>query len=579
MEHERLFATPEELFAAFAEQMEDWIEGTPATLMQEMDKQFLLAWVDLATQAFQDPSRWADMVTRYPVDQARLWLEVWSGGPRTHEFESAQRRGDRRFSAEEWQANSVFNYLKGSYLLASNWLMQLADATHFDSKDKQRLLFYVKQFVDGMSPSNFVATNPEVITLALETHGRSLLDGLQNLLADMKKGHISMTDESAFTLGENLATTPGAVIYENSLMQVIQYQPTTRTVWKRPLLIIPPFINKFYILDLQPENSFVKYALDQGNAVFLISWVNPDAEQRNITWDDYIESGVFTAIKVIKKITAAKRVNALGWCVGGTLLASVLAVMHARKRRTIASATFFTTLLDFSEPGELGVFIDKTVLDQRQKKLERTGVFPGKDLALVFSLLRANDLIWSYVVNNYLKGKSPPPFDVLYWNSDPTNLPANLYVSYVRDMYLENKLVEPEALTMCGQAIDLRKVTTPSYFLSTINDHIAPWGATAEAIDLFSGPVEFVLGASGHIVGVINPPAKHKRSYWINGQRGRGPQHWLDTAISQPGSWWPHWSNWLKQFTGKGREAQKKLGNKDYPVIEAAPGRYVMKRS
>ncbi len=456
--------------------------------------------------------------------------------------------------------------------------MQLADTTRLDAQNKQRLKFYVRQFIDAMSPSNFIATNPEVIKLAVETQGQSLIDGLHNLLADVKKGHISMTDESAFKLGENLAVTPGAVIYENELMQLIQYQPTTTKVFKRPLLVVPPFINKFYILDLQPENSFVKYALDQGHAVFLISWINPGPEQRHATWDDYVQSGVFTAIKVVRKIMEAKKVNAVAWCVGGTLLASALAVMHARKTRPIASATFLTTLLDFSQPGELGVFIDDTVVKERERQLQQTGIFAGRDLALVFSLLRANDLIWSYVVNNYLKGKTPPPFDILYWNSDPTNLPANLYISYVRNMYLENKLVQANALTICGKAIDLRKIKTPSYFLSTIDDHIAPWRATAKTIDLFAGPVEFVLGASGHIAGVINPPAKNRRSYWTAGQRGKGPEHWLNTAVSKPGSWWPHWSHWIRQFSGKPRQACQDLGNAKYSMIEPAPGRYVKKR-
>jgi polyhydroxyalkanoate synthase len=578
MESQRLFESPHELFAAYSDVLSEWLEGAPATVMQEMTTQFMRAWVDLATQSFQHPSQWADMATRYSTDQMKLWLNVW-GGAAAPEPGTTGEHGDRRFAGEQWQANPVFDYVKSSYLLASNWLTRLADATHLDAHDKQRLQFYVRQFIDAMSPSNFAATNPEVISSAVETQGQSLLDGLQNLLADIKKGHISMTDESAFKLGENLATTPGAVIFENKLMQLIQYQPTTGEVWERPLLIIPPFINKFYILDLQPENSFVKYALDQGNAVFLISWVNPGPELRDVIWDDYIESGVFTAIKVIEETTGAAKVNALGWCVGGTLLASVLAVMQARSRLPIASATFFTTLLDFSEPGELGVFVDDTVIEQRQRKLEQTGILHGSDLAFVFSLLRANDLIWSYVVNNYLQGKSPPPFDVLYWNSDPTNLPANLYISYVRDMYLENKLIEPNALTMCGTGIDLRSIKTPSFFLSTIKDHIAPWRATAKTIDLFSGPVEFVLGGSGHIVGVINPPARHKRNYWINGERGAGPEHWLDTAESKPGSWWPHWSTWLKQFTGARKEAPKTLGSTEHPVIEPAPGRYVMKRA
>lgn len=572
------FENPQDLFKAYSEQMSQWFEGMPATVMQEMGKQFMLAWADLAAQSFQHPNQWAEMVARYPLDQMKLWLALWGVGTPAHEPTTPRAQGERRFSGKEWRENPVFDYLKQSYLLASNWLMQLAEATQLDAQNKQRLKFYVRQFVEAMSPSNFMATNPEVIKLALETQGQSLLDGLRNLLTDMHKGHISMTDESAFKLGENLAATPGAVIYENELMQVIQYQPTSDQAWERALLIIPPFINKFYILDLQAENSFVKYALDEGHAVFLISWVNPGPEHRDTTWDDYIESGVFTAIKVIQEITAANKVNTVAWCVGGTLLASALAVMHARRARAIASATLFTTLLDFSEPGELGVFIDEDVVDQREKQLERTGILSGKDLALVFSLLRANDLIWSYVVNNYLKGKNPPPFDVLYWNSDPTNLPANLYITYIRNMYLENKLVEPNALTMCGKAIDLRKIKTPCYFLSTIDDHIAPWRATAKTIDLFSGPVEFVLGASGHIVGVINPPAKHKRSYWIDGEQGKGPEHWLNTAKSVPGSWWPHWGNWLKPFAGKRKAAPKELGNAKYPIIEPAPGRYVMKR-
>jgi polyhydroxyalkanoate synthase len=349
-------------------------------------------------------------------------------------------------------------------------------------------------------------------------------------------------------------------------------------VWQRPLLVIPPFINKFYILDLQPENSFVKYALDEGHMVFLISWVNPGPEQRNAVWDDYMESGIFTALNAIDQISGCKEVNAVAWCVGGTLLASTLAVLHERSSGAISSATFLTTLLDFSEPGELGVFIDDAMLKQREKKLEQAGVLSGQDLALVFSLLRANDLIWSYVVNNYLKGKSPAPFDILYWNSDPTNLPANLYMTYIREMYLENKLIQPNALTMCGNAIDLSKVTTPGYFFSTIDDHIAPWRATYKTIDLFAGRTEFVLGASGHIAGVINPPAKNKRCFWTDGQRGHGAEHWRDTAVCKSGSWWPHWSSWLEKSAGERREAPEQLGNENFSIIEPAPGRYVMKR-
>ena len=563
----------------FSERTKNWLEGIPASLLLEMNKQLTSAWADLATQAAEHPGRWFESVAGYQLDQMNLWWDVCLGrtpGPRS----TPQGRADRRFAATEWQQYLVANYLKHSYLLTSSWLMKLADTTRLDGQDKQRLLFYLRQFIDAMSPSNFLATNPEVIKLAIETQGQSLFDGMQNLLADVKKGRISMTDESAFKLGENLAVTPGAVIYQNELIQLIQYQPTTSEVYKRPLLVVPPFINKFYILDLQPENSFVQYALDQGHAVFLISWRNPGPEQRHATWDDYLDNGVFRAIKTVKKIMGVKKINAVSWCVGGTLLATALAVLRARKKdRTITSATFFTTLLDFSEPGELGVFIDDTVINEREQRLQQTGLLPGKDLALVFSLLRANDLIWSYVVNNYLKGKTPSPFDILYWNSDPTNLPANLYISYVRNMYLENKLIEPAGLTMCGEPIDLRTITTPSFFLSTIDDHIAPWRATAKTIELFSGPVEFVLGASGHIAGVINPPAKNRRSYWIDGERGKSPDHWLDTAVSKSGSWWPHWSNWLKQFAGKPRPAPRQLGNDKYQIIEPAPGSYVQKRA
>jgi polyhydroxyalkanoate synthase len=457
-------------------------------------------------------------------------------------------------------------------------LNECAEASHLDQENRKKLKFYTRFFADAMSPTNFAATNPEVIQLALESKGQSLVDGLQNLMQDLEKGRISMTDEMAFKLGSNLATTPGAVIFENEIMQLIQYKPGTDKVAQRPLLVVPPFINKFYILDLQPQNSFVKYAVDQGNTVFIISWVNPDRQQSKLTWDDYLESGLFSALDIAKKISLAEQVNTVAWCVGGTLLASGLAVLQARKDETVASATFFTSLLDFSEPGEIGVFVDEAQVAQREAQLEHTGMLNGKDLAMVFSMLRANDLIWSYVVNNYLKGKTPPPFDILYWNSDPTNLPANMYISYVQNMYLENKLVQPGALKMCGESVDLSQVTTPGYFLSTIEDHIAPWTATFKTIDLFSGPVKFVLGASGHIAGVINPPAKNRRNYWVDGETGKGAGHWLNTATSHPGSWWPNWIEWLAQYRGNEIDAPQLPGNKDYPELEPAPGRYVMKR-
>ncbi|MCP5406825.1 MAG: class I poly(R)-hydroxyalkanoic acid synthase [Chromatiaceae bacterium] len=579
MAKQELFKSPQELFSAYFKRFDDLIEGQPAAVLQEMSKEFMRAWNDLAVQTVQHPQEWMDTLFRYQRDQMSLWLRLFTApGSEPAAPLVLPGPGDRRFAGREWRENPVFDYLKQSYLLASNMLTGLADASHLDQENKKKLKFYTRFFADALSPSNFAATNPEVIQHAIDTKGQSLVDGLQHLMEDMEKGRISMTDEAAFKLGTNLATTAGAVIYENDIMQLIQYNATTEKVAERPLLVIPPFINKFYILDLQPENSFVKYAADQGNTVFIISWINPDKEQSELTWDDYLESGLFTALNIVKRISDSDRVNTVAWCVGGTLLASGLAVLQARADETVSSATFFTSLLDFSEPGEIGVFVDEVQVAQREAQLEHTGMLNGKDLAMVFSMLRANDLIWSYVVNNYLKGKTPPPFDILYWNSDPTNLPASMYISYVHNMYLENKLVEPGGLTMCGESIDLSRVVTPSYFLSTIEDHIAPWTATFKTIDLFAGPVEFVLGASGHIAGVINPPAKKKRNYWVDGERGKGAAHWQETASSHPGSWWPHWTEWLAQYQGGSKQAPKSPGNNDYRKLEPAPGRYVTKR-
>jgi polyhydroxyalkanoate synthase len=349
-------------------------------------------------------------------------------------------------------------------------------------------------------------------------------------------------------------------------------------VSERPLLIVPPCINKYYILDLQPSNSFVKYAVEQGNTVFVISWLNPENEQSEFAWDDYINLGVIKAIEVAKAISNSQQVNTCSWCVGGTILATALAVLAQNEDNSVASATYFTTMLDFSEPGELGVFIDEAQIARRESQLKFVGILSGKDLAVTFSMLRANDLIWSYVVNNYLKGQTPSPFDILYWNSDPTNLPAKMYSYYIRNMYLENKLIQPNALTMCGVPLNLGKIKVPSYFLSTIDDHIAPWMTTFASTELFGGPVEFVLGASGHIAGVINPANKNKRNYWINGEIGKGASHWLETAQSQPGSWWTNWSEWLRKQGSTQVAAPTVLGNVQYSAIEPAPGRYVKKR-
>lgn len=570
------YTNPQELFQAFSKAGNEFLESFATAQGQEMLKEFNKAWGAWSEQSSHDPKAWMDMVNHYQQEQINLWMKML-GVSKSEEADA--KSGDRRFAAKEWQENPVFDYLKQSYLMASKLLGDMAEQAHLDEENKKKLRFYTQYFIDAMSPTNFAATNPEVLKQAVETRGQSLIDGLKNLLQDMEKGRISMTDEAAFQLGKNLAVTPGAVVYENDLMQIIQYKPTTETVSDRPVLIVPPCINKFYILDLQEQNSFVKYCVDQGNTVFIISWANPDAKQSEYAWDDYISMGVLKAFDVVKDITGAKKINAVSWCVGGTILATALAVLHSqRKQAIIGSATFFTTMLDFADPGEIGVFIDEAQVTQRETMLKHTGVLSGRDLATAFSMLRANDLIWSYVVNNYLKGQTPAPFDILYWNSDPTNLPARMYSFYLRNMYMENNLIKPNKLTLCDTPIDLSKIKTPTYFLSTIDDHIAPWKTTFTGTEVLSGQIEFVLGASGHIAGVINPAAKNKRNYWVGGELGKGPDRWLETATSKPGSWWTHWSEWLKKQGGDAIPAPAALGASDYPVVEPAPGRYVVKR-
>ncbi|MDY6992378.1 MAG: class I poly(R)-hydroxyalkanoic acid synthase [Pseudomonadota bacterium] len=570
------YKNPQEIFQAFTKQYNDFLQGFASHQGQEMFKQFNQAWSALTTQWLQDPQKWLETMSHYQQQQMNLWLQLFNqSGEQT---EKSIAPIDRRFTAKEWKENPVFDYIKQSYLLTSQWLIKMAETVHLDEENQKKLNFYTKYFVDAMSPSNFAFTNPEVIQQAIETKGQSLIDGLQHLLGDMEKGHISMTDESAFELGKNLAITPGGVVYENELMQLIQYHPTTEKVLDRPLLIVPPCINKYYILDLQPQNSFIKYAVDQGNTVFVISWVNPEKELKDYAWDDYLNLGIFKALEIIKAISSAKKINTASWCIGGTLLASALSVMQKKKNNIVASGTYFTTMLDFSEPGDLGVFIDELQIARRESQLEYSGILSGKDLALTFSMLRANDLIWSYVVNNYLKGQAPTPFDILYWNSDPTNLPAKMYSYYIRNMYIENNLIKPNVLTMCNVAVNLNNIKVPSFFLSTIDDHIAPWKTCFSSTELLGGSIEFVLGASGHIAGVINPPAKNKRNYWLNGEMGKGAEHWLQTAQKQPGSWWSYWNEWLKKQGGEEIPAPQTLGNSQYTIIEPAPGRYVKKR-
>ena len=520
----------------------------------------------------------AELQLNYFQQQLALWARMMSG-PGGSEPVVAPDRGDRRFNAAEWRDNPAYSLLKQGYLLNSRLISDVVEAAELDDATKHKLRFYTRQFVDAMSPANFAATNPDVLRTALESKGESVKAGFENLLADMRKGGLTITDESAFEVGKNVAASEGAVIFENDLFQLIQYAPLTDQVASRPLVIVPPCINKFYILDLQPENSFVRFAVEQGQTVFLMSWRNPDASCGHVTWDDYLAQGAMKAIEVASAVSGADKVNAVGWCVGGTILSSALAVMRARGDESVASLTLLTTMLDFREPGDLGVFIDEQGVAQREQTIGQVGIYPGTELGFVFQTLRANDLIWPNVINNYLMGKSPEAFDLLYWNADATNLPGPMYAWYLRNMYLENNLREPGKLTMCDTPVDLGDIDMPTYVLATQEDHIVPWRSAYQTTQLVSGTSQFVLGASGHIAGVINPASKNKRSYWTGGQQGADAQTWLASATETPGSWWTHWMKWLAPKSGKSVASRKRLGNAKCKPIEPAPGRYVKVRA
>ncbi|MRR49395.1 MAG: class I poly(R)-hydroxyalkanoic acid synthase [Rhodocyclaceae bacterium] len=487
--------------------------------------------------------------------------------------------GDRRFDHPAWAENPIHDYVRQAYLVNAEYLRKIAEASPVAEGAKDRLRFLTRQYIDAMAPSNFAATNPEFIQTALATQGESIRQGIQNLLNDLDKGRISMTDDSAFEVGRNLAVTPGAVVFENELMQLIQYSPLTEKVAERPFLIVPPCINKFYILDLQPENSFVRYAVEQGQTVFLVSWRNPKADQGHLTWDDYIESGALKALGVVRDICGVEKVNVLGFCVGGTILSSALAVMKARGDDWVESLTLLTTLLDFSETGELNCFIDEASVASREATIGKGGLLAGRELSSVFSALRANDLIWQYVVGNYLKGDKPKAFDLLYWNSDSTNLPGPFTAWYLRNMYLENNLRVPGKLSMCGVKADLGRVDMPTFILATREDHIVPWKSSYLGRNLLGGKTTFVLGASGHIAGVINPAAKNKRSHWVSESTTSNPDEWFAAATEVKGSWWSGWSAWLKGFGGKQLAARGRLGSESYPPVEPAPGRYVKEKA
>jgi len=515
-----------------------------------------------------DPAQLQQLQRQYVKDAASLWNDGLRGGSLAK---------DRRFAGDAWTANPVAAFSAAAYMLNARTLLGLSDAMQADAKTRARVRFAVEQWLAASAPSNFLAFNAEAQKKAIDTHGESIAKGMQNLLHDLRQGHVSMTDESVFEVGRNVATTEGRVVFENELFQLIEYKPLTAKVYERPFLLVPPCINKFYILDLQPENSFIRYAVSQGHRTFVVSWRNPDASLADATWDDYVEKAAIKAIEAVQEISGAKTINALGFCVGGTILTNALAVLAARGEKPVQSATLLTTLVDFTDTGVLDVFIDENFVRFREMQFSGGGLLHGQDLASTFSFLRPNDLVWNYVVGNYLKGETPPPFDLLYWNSDSTNLPGRMYAWYLRNTYLENNLVKPGKAVVCGLPIDLRQVDLPVYVYGSREDHIVPIGGAYASTQWLPGKKRFVMGASGHIAGVINAPAAKKRSHWLreDGQFPNTVDDWIAGATELPGSWWTDWSDWLKGHAGKQIAAPKIYGKGAYQPTEAAPGRYV----
>ena len=527
------------------------------------------AWLEALSAK---PETMLDLQGRYMQQQMALWMKAihphGNGGEKVE---------DKRFAAPEWSELPVFRYFRDSYLLTSKMMMQAVDEAQLDAATKHRMRFFMKQYLDAAAPSNYLMTNPEALKAAIESRGESLQEGMKNLLADMEKGRISMTDESAFAIGHNIAVTPGSVVYQNELIQLIQYVPTTEKVHERPLVMVPPCINKYYIMDLQPDNSLVKFAIEQGHTVFMCSWRNVKKDQAKLTWDDYIEC-LIDAFDEVKRICKVEKLNALGFCIGGTLVAAALAVLEKKGRDPAVSLTLLTTLLEFSDVGDIRVYIDENFVGKREKQLAKGGLVPGQELAGAFSSLRANDLVWSYVVNNYLKGRQPPAFDLLYWNADATNLPGPMYAYYLRNTYQDNKLAKPDALTMLGEPVSLKRLKMPAFVFSAREDHIVPWRGGYKSARTLGGKVTFILGASGHIAGTINPASKNKRSYWVNANLPADAEKWFVEAQELPGSWWNEWSRWLRPFTGKLVPARKKLGGGRRKPIEPAPGSYARER-
>ena len=555
--------------------------GTPGDELG-VAKAFMDLWANLLANPWSVAETQAKMFWDYTALSGNTWMRML-GQP--VEPMATPRKGDNRFRDDDWQNHFLFDYLKQSYLIAGRHIhASVSNVEGLPEETRRKVDFYTRQYIDALSPSNFALTNPNVLRETVQSGGQNLVKGLNNLLADLERGdgelRISMTDETAFKLGVNVATTPGKVVFQNDLAQLIQYAPLTRDVYRRPLLIMPPWINKYYILDLREKNSFIRWAVEQGHTVFVVSWINPDERHADKTFEDYMFEGPLAMLDAIERATGEKEVNVIGYCLGGTLLASTLAYMAAKGDKRIASATFFVSMLDFSVPGELGVFIDEEQIANVERRMHERGFLEGSEMAASFNMLRSNDLIWSFVINNYLLGKEPFPFDLLYWNSDSTRMPARMHSFYLRSMYLKNALKDPGGVTLGGVPIDLAKADAPAYFISTAEDHIAPWKSTYIGARLLGDGTKtrFVLGGSGHIAGVVNPPVAEKYGYWTDPGLPATPEAWQEKAQWHKGSWWPDWQAWIGGLNGDERVPARKPGDGKLKIIEDAPGSYVSVR-
>lgn len=539
-----------------------------------LDKSFFIALTELYQSIASHPDKWYHLQAEFYQEAFKIWLNFLEKQFKKDldDYKKPAPK-DFRFRAKEWKENPYFSLLKQSYLLYADFLTSLVKEFPLEENKRKKLLFETRQFISALSPTNFALTNPEFFRTAYETKGKSILEGLKNYMEDLKKGRITMTDESPFEIGKNVAVTEGAVVFQNELIQLIQYKPLTEQVKEFPFLILPPWINKYYILDLTPENSFVKFIVEQGYTVFMVSWKSADASTAHLTWEDYIEKGAMAAIEAVKNITEAKKVNTLGFCIGGTLLANTLAILKKKRNNSINSATFLAAMLDFEDTGEIGIIVDEFFVEHAEQEFANGGVVNGNRLANTFAILRENELFWNYVVSNYLKGETPPAFDLLYWNSDPTNLPGKMFTYYIRNMYLENNLIKPNHLKMLGQNVDISAISVPTCFVATLEDHISPWKTVYKGFQVIGGEKKFILGASGHIAGIVNHPSKNKRNYWTNDEVADTPEAWQEKAVSHPGSWWTEWIQWLNNLNTNSIPARIINGK-----IEDAPGSYVKER-